>query len=198
MDGGFRVGRVLGIPVGVHHTWIVAFVLVAWSLAIGFFPGSYPGWTPSTYWLAGALAALLLFVSVLIHEISHAVVARARGLRVRGITLFVFGGVATIEGEAEEPLDEFLIAVVGPITSLAIAAASWLASGLAPSDRGVVHAIMAYLALANLILALFNLVPGFPLDGGRVLRAIIWALSGSLRTATDVATYLGQAIGLGP
>jgi Zn-dependent protease len=196
MDGSFRVGRVLGIPVGVHHTWIVAFALVTWSLAVGYFPDAYSAWRPAAYWAAGALAALLLFLSVLVHELSHAVVARARGLGVRGITLFVFGGVATIEGEAERPLDEFLIAIVGPITSFAVAAAAWLGAAVAVGS-GVGHAIVAYLALANLVLALFNLVPGFPLDGGRVLRAIVWALSGSLRTATAVASYVGQAIALG-
>ena len=142
MDGGLKLGRVLGIPFAVHHTWLIAFGLVAWSLAVGFFPSSYPGWSPAAYWLAGALAALLLFVSVLVHEVAHALVARARGLRVRGITLFVFGGVSAIEGEAERPLDEFLIAVVGPLTSGAIAGLAWLAGGAVSPTTGMVHAIV--------------------------------------------------------
>jgi Zn-dependent protease/CBS domain-containing protein len=197
MDGSFQVMRLAGVPIRLHYTWLLAVGLVAWSLASGFFPSSYPGWEPSRYWIAGAAAALLLFLSVLVHELSHAAVARGRGFGVRGITLFVFGGVAEVEGEAERPLDEFLIAIVGPITSFAIAALAWLLARAVPDDTSMAHAIASYLAVANLILGLFNLVPGFPLDGGRVLRALVWALSGSLRTATNVASYTGQAIALG-
>jgi Zn-dependent protease/CBS domain-containing protein len=197
MDGSFQVMRLAGIPVRLHYTWLLAVGLVAWSLASGFFPGRYPGWEPLQYWAVGAAAAVLLFVSVLVHELSHAVVARARGFGVRGITLFVFGGVAEVEGEAERPLDEFLIAIVGPITSFAIAGLAWLLAGAIPDRTGMAHAIAYYLAFGNLILGAFNLVPGFPLDGGRVLRAIVWALSGSLRTATNIASYTGQAIALG-
>src|SRR5207253_156474 len=134
---------------------------------------------------------------VLVHELAHALVARARGLSVRGITLFVFGGVSTIEGEAERPLDEFLIAVVGPITSGAIAGPPWLASGAVVPTTGMAHAILSYLAAANGILALFNLVPGYPLDGGRILRALIWAVSGNMGTATTAASYVGQFIAYG-
>jgi Zn-dependent protease/CBS domain-containing protein len=197
MDGSFQIMRIAGIPIRLHYTWLLAVALVTWSLAAGFFPDSYPGWEPLRYWLAGGAAALLLFASVLIHELSHAIVARGRGFGVRGITLFVFGGVAEVEGEAERPLDEFLIAVVGPITSFAIAGLAWLAGRAVTDQSSMAHAIASYLAIANLILGLFNLVPGFPLDGGRVLRAVVWALSGSLRTATNVASYTGQAIALG-
>ena len=197
MDGSFQVMRLAGIPIRLHYTWLLAVGLMAWSLAAGFFPDAYPGWEPTAYWAAGVAAALLLFVSVLLHELAHAVVARGRGFEVRGITLFVFGGVAEVEGEAERPLDEFLIAVVGPIASFAIAGLAWLAARAVADESGMAHAIASYLALANLILGLFNLVPGFPLDGGRILRAVVWALSGSLRTATNVASFAGQAIALG-
>jgi Zn-dependent protease/CBS domain-containing protein len=197
MDGSFQFMRLAGIPIRLHYTWLLAVGLVTWSLAVGFFPDSYPGWEPARYWAAGAAAALLLFTSVLVHELSHALVACRRGFGVRGITLFVFGGVAEVEGEAERPLDEFLIAVVGPITSFAVAGLAWLAARAVPDQSSMAHAIASYLAIANLILALFNMVPGFPLDGGRVLRAVVWALSGSLRTATNVASYSGQAIALG-
>lgn len=197
MDGGLKLGRVFGIPFAIHHTWLIAFGVVALSLALGFFPVSYPGWSPGAYWVAGVAAALLLFLSVLVHELAHALVARGRGMNVRGITLFVFGGVSAIEGEAERPLDELLIAVVGPLTSGAIAAIAWLASGvIAPAD-GIVDATVSYLAVANGILAVFNLVPGYPLDGGRVLRAIVWAATGSMPMATRVAAYTGQAVAYG-
>jgi Zn-dependent protease/CBS domain-containing protein len=197
VDGGVKLGRVLGIPFAVHHTWLIAFGLVAWSLAVGLFPERYAGWTPGTYWLVGLVAALLLFVSVLVHELAHALVAQGRGLSVRGITLFVFGGVAEIEGEAERPLDEFLIAVVGPLTSGAIGGLAWLASGMVAETNGIAHAILNYLAVSNGILAAFNMVPGYPLDGGRILRAIVWAISGSLPTATKAASYVGQAFAYG-
>ncbi|HEV8637098.1 MAG TPA: site-2 protease family protein [Chloroflexota bacterium] len=202
MTGSFQVGRVLGIPVGVHATWLIVYFLVTWSLAAGFLPATYPGWAPGTYWAVGAAAGLLLFVSVLVHELSHALVARARGLPVKSITLFVFGGVAAIEGEAESPLDEFLVAVVGPLTSAAIAALAWLGARqlgatFPPGGGGVGAAVLTYLAIANGLLAVFNLIPGFPLDGGRVLRAIVWAVSGSLRTATNVSSYVGQLVAFG-
>jgi Zn-dependent protease len=197
MDGSVRIGRVFGIQVGVHHTWLIAFFLVAWSLAFGYFPSVYPSWAPVSYWLAGGLAAALLFGSVLVHELGHAVVAQARGLTVRSITLFIFGGVAVIDGEAEGPVDEFLVAIVGPITSGAIAGLAWMAGSLVPADEGMLPAILGYLAVANGILALFNLIPGFPLDGGRVLRAIVWGVSGSLETATNVSSYVGQVIAFG-
>jgi Zn-dependent protease/CBS domain-containing protein len=194
MESSFKLGRVAGIEIGIHYTWLVAFVLVSWSLAQGFFPGSYPGWSPVTYWLVGVFSALALFASVLIHELSHSFVARARGEEVDSITLFIFGGVSNLRSEPAAPRDEFLVSVVGPLTSFVLAAGFWLLRlAVAPGDSPV-GAALDYLALINLILGGFNLLPGFPLDGGRILRSIVWAATRSLRRATQIAAGTGQAI----
>jgi Zn-dependent protease len=190
-----RLGRVAGIDVAIHYTWLFAFALIAWSLAAGFFPSTAPNLGTLTYWLLGIAAALALFASVLVHEFSHSLVALARGLRVHSITLFIFGGVSTIAGEAERALDEFLIAVVGPVSSFVLAGLFWVIGRAPGLDGTPPGAFVGYLASVNLILGLFNLVPGFPLDGGRVLRSIVWASTGSLRRATQVASYVGQGFG---
>jgi Zn-dependent protease/CBS domain-containing protein len=192
MKSSIRIGRIAGIDIGIHYTWIFAFLLIAWSLAAGFFPSAAPGLAAATYWLLGAAAALGLFASVLIHEFSHSLVALARGLRVHSITLFIFGGVSTIAGEAQSAVDEFLIAVVGPLSSFVLAGVFWAVGRAAALDGTPLGAFVGYLASVNLILGVFNLVPGFPLDGGRVLRSIVWAVTGSLRRATQVASYVGQ------
>jgi Zn-dependent protease/predicted transcriptional regulator len=141
------------------------------------------------------VAALALFASVLVHELSHSFVALARGHGVHSITLFIFGGVSNLKSEAEDPKDEFLISVVGPLTSFALAAVCWLASQALSLGDSPLGAVLGYLALINVMLGVFNLVPGFPLDGGRVLRSLIWAASGSLRRATEIASYVGQGFG---
>jgi Zn-dependent protease/CBS domain-containing protein len=196
MSNTLRLGSIAGIPIQVHYTWLFAFFVIAWSLAGGFFPSAYRGWAPSTYWIAGIIAALGLFASVVLHELSHSLVARARGLRVHSITLFIFGGVSSLADEAASPKDEFLISVVGPLTSFLLGAVFW---GLLQVDAWTgtpVGGLLRYLAFINLLLGAFNLVPGFPLDGGRVLRSIIWGATGNLRRATDIASYAGQAFGL--
>ncbi len=194
MKSSLRLGAIAGIEIGVHHTWLLAVGLITWSLATMLFPSYYPRWDARAYWLVGAVAALLLFVCVLLHELSHSLVARALGMPVAGITLFIFGGVSNIRGEADEPGDEFWMAVVGPLTSLALAGLAWLlALGLRHAGTPVV-AVLNYLATVNFLLALFNLVPGFPLDGGRILRSLLWAVTGDLRKATRIAARIGQAI----
>ncbi|HLH23197.1 MAG TPA: site-2 protease family protein [Chloroflexota bacterium] len=195
MESSFKLGRLAGIEIGVHYTWLFAFLLVAWSLASGFFPANYPGWGLATYWVVGILAALALFASVLVHELSHSFVALARGQEVHSITLFIFGGVSNLKAESERPQDEFLISIVGPLTSFVLAAIFWAAHQLVGLGDSPLGAALGYLAIINLILGVFNLVPGFPLDGGRVLRSAIWAATGSLRRATDIASYVGQGVG---
>ena len=192
-QGSFKLGTIDGIDIRIHYTWLLAYLLIAWSLAMGYFPMSGESASSVTYWALGAVAALLLFVSVLLHELAHSLVARARGLRVDSITLFIFGGVSTISGEARTARDEFLIAVVGPLTSLALAGLFWAIENVLPAETAT-GAIAGYLASANLLLGLFNLVPGFPLDGGRVLRSIIWAVTGDMVRATRIASYVGQAV----
>jgi Zn-dependent protease/CBS domain-containing protein len=194
VESSFTVARIRGIPIGVHYTWAIAVVMITWSLAAGYFPASYPGWARPTYWIVGAIAALLLFISVLLHELCHSIVAQARGLVVKSITLFIFGGVSNIAQETEDPQDEFLIAVVGPLSSLVLAGLFWLGVLAVPNDASPLGALLFYLMIVNLMLAIFNILPGFPLDGGRVLRAILWGATRSMERGTVIATTVGQAV----
>lgn len=196
MKGAFRLGTVAGIEINVHYSWLFIFALITWSLANSWFPADFPDWNPITYWLTGATAALLLFASVLVHELAHSLVALAKGMPVRNITLFIFGGVSNIGGESRSAGDEFQIAIVGPVSSLMLSAACFVAlrSGVGGSDSPVT-AILFYLAIANLLVGVFNLMPGFPLDGGRVLRSIIWRVTGSMSRATRLASTVGIGFG---
>ncbi len=190
MGGSIRLGKVLGITVQVHYTWFVALWALSFSLARGVFPEQLPGLPAQTYWVLGVVGALLLFGSVLVHELGHALMARTYRIPTRSITLFLFGGVAHIAREPERPAHEFWVALAGPLTSLGVAGIFWL---LAPQGAPVpATALMGYLAWANLVLVAFNLLPAFPLDGGRVLRAVLWAFYGYER-ATRIVTALGQA-----
>lgn len=194
MNGSVRIARIAGIDVGIHYTWLIALMLVTWSLATSVFPEILPGRGPGLYWPMGLAGALLLFASVLAHELTHSLVARARGLPVQSITLFIFGGVSLIRAEAEDPRDEFLVSVVGPLSSLALAGIFWGLSQVV-GERAL-QALLTYLFLVNLLLAAFNILPGFPLDGGRVLRSIAWGVTGSLRRATDISAYVGHVFAL--
>jgi Zn-dependent protease/CBS domain-containing protein len=191
MTGGVQVLRVAGIPIVVHVSWLAVYALITWTLAVGYFPRALPDVAATTYWVNGLIAALLLFVSVLLHELSHSLVALAHGLSVRGITLHVFGGVSHLEDEPPSPRAEFLIAVVGPLTSFGIAAALWGVSRAGVLDEGSAGAIVTYLVFVNTAVGVFNLIPGFPLDGGRILRAIVWHWKGALGPATWIASRVG-------
>jgi Zn-dependent protease len=177
--------------VGVHYTWLFAFALITWSLAKGFFPQYFPGWMEAAYWVTGAVAAVLLFVSVLVHELAHSLVAKAKGLGVHSITLFVFGGISGLEEEPRKASDEFQVAVVGPLTSLALAGVFYLVQRAVAGPRGPIEATFQYRALINTMLGVFNLLPGFPLDGGRVFRSILWSTTKSLQRATNIAASVG-------
>ncbi|MFW5920265.1 MAG: M50 family metallopeptidase [Polyangiales bacterium] len=186
---------------------LLIFALVAVNLAFGVLPSWHPDWSPAMTWGVSLGAAVLFFASILVHELSHAVVARLFDMRVRGITLFVFGGVAQIEGEPPSPKAEFMIAAVGPLTSIVLGIGATLAgialggdallageadALTALSQLGPVSTLLLWLGPINIMLGVFNLVPGFPLDGGRVLRSIIWGISGSLRRATRYSAVVGQ------
>ena len=194
MPGSFRIGKIAGIDIFIHVSWLIIIVLLTWSLATGWFPVLYPGWSTITYWVVSLIAALLLFVAVLVHELAHSLVARARGLQVKNITLFIFGGVSNIEQEPQTPGVEFQMAFVGPLTSLVIGGVAYLLLLALGNNTSPLAAILRYLAVTNILLGIFNLIPGFPLDGGRVLRSIVWKLSGSLRTATRITTLVGEVI----
>lgn len=197
MGGRLHVLTVRGIPIYIHASWLAIYALITWTLAVGYFPGTLPDLPRAAYWVDGLIAALLLFVSVLLHELSHSIVAGAHGLSVRGITLHVFGGVSELEDEPPSPRGEFLIAVVGPITSFAIAAVLWgiRAGGLL--GAGSARAVVSYLIVVNVAVGVFNLIPGFPLDGGRLLRAALWRWQGSLGRATYLASRVGVAFAFG-
>src|SRR5215470_19544274 len=210
MRQSLSLGRIFGIEVRIHFTWLLAFAFVTWGLATGYFRFVAPRQGLGTPLLLGALSALLLFGSVLVHEFSHSLVARALGMRVRDITLFVFGGVSNIGGQARGAREEFLVAVVGPLTSFALAGGFWLIGrslGGTPgldllfgSVRGLrsltpALAILNYLTAINLLLGAFNLVPAFPLDGGRAFRSIVWGITRRFGRATAIATTVGQGFG---
>lgn len=193
MPGSIRLGKIAGIEIDINYSWIIILVLITWSLATQFMV-IYPGWGTVTYWIVGLIAAILLFVSVLLHELAHSLVARSRDLPVKSITLFIFGGVSNIEREPQSPGTEFWMAIVGPITSIVIGIIAFLLYLPVGLTRSPVAAILNYLAIANILLGVFNLIPGFPLDGGRVLRSIVWKITGNLRRATRIAAGVGQFV----
>ncbi|HOM70644.1 MAG TPA: site-2 protease family protein [Armatimonadota bacterium] len=194
---GINIGKIAGFQISIDWSWLIIFFLVTYSLAVAYFPQVYPDLSSSTSWIMGVIAALLLFASVLAHELMHSVVARNNGIEIKGITLFIFGGMAQTKGEARTPKVEFWMAISGPLTSLAVAALFYAVTraSIAFELPTAVVAISGYLALINLILAIFNMVPGFPLDGGRVLRSGLWAWFNDLEKATRYASYTGQGFG---
>ncbi len=193
MKKGLRILRIKGIDVYLHYSWWIIFALLAYSLALDFFPSAYPGLSGVMYWLMGGLAALSLFVSVLLHELSHSFVAKARKIKVESITLFFFGGVASLPSEDIQPTTEFWMALAGPLFSLVFAGVLYLVHQLALPLLW--EAVTAYLWQINLILGLFNLVPGFPLDGGRVFRALLMFYYHDIRKATRIASRGGRFFG---
>jgi Zn-dependent protease/predicted transcriptional regulator len=195
MEASISLGHIRGIPIGLHYSWFIVFGLLTFSLASGFFPRMYPDWEPIVYWITGALASILLFVSVLLHELGHAFTAQAKGIPVRSITLFIFGGVANIGEDSETARDEFAIAIMGPVVSVAIAAISGALYFTIGRIQEQFEAVLMYLAIVNTILVVFNMIPGFPLDGGRVFRAILWGITGNVMTATRIASMVGVFIG---
>jgi Zn-dependent protease/CBS domain-containing protein len=192
MPGSLRIASIAGIDIYVHVSWVLILVFLTFSLATGWFPSFYPGYSTTTYVLLGFVSVVLLFVSVLLHELAHSFVARARGLPVKNITLFIFGGVSNIEQEPQTPGVEFSMAFVGPLVSLLIGALSYGVFVLVRDHHWLIEPVLSYLAITNVILGIFNLLPGFPLDGGRVLRSIIWKATGNMQTATTITTLVGQ------
>jgi Zn-dependent protease/CBS domain-containing protein len=195
----WRLFRLLGIPISLDASWLIILALLTWTL-IDLFREAVPDLPFATYWVMGLGAALAFFTCIVLHELGHALVARAVGIPIRGITLFLFGGVAEMEDEPPSASSEFLMAVAGPAVSAVLAAVFWLSSGLVEAPAIVFP--LRYLAGINLAVLVFNLLPAFPLDGGRVLRSILWGALGNLRRATYWAALSGQAfawllIGLG-
>ena len=191
-----RLTTIRGIEVGLHYSWFIIFFLITFSLTTRF-ASEHPHWTTVEHYTVAIATSLLFFASIFLHELAHSFVALAKGIHVRSITLFAFGGVAQIGREPDRPLTEFQIAVAGPIASALLAVGFWLVSSLAGDQFEHVAALGGWLASINLMLAIFNLVPGFPLDGGRILRAVLWHGTGSFSKATRIAAGSGQIIGYG-
>lgn len=197
MKKSFPLGRVLGFPISVDSSWFILFALILWSFSTLAFPSAVPGLSSPAYGVMGVAGALLFFASLLAHELAHALVARWKGIPVDGITLFLFGGMARTRMEAETAGDEFQIAAVGPLMSFLVAVLLGLLF-MAGASLGVSPAVLAvlqYIAVLNVILAVFNMLPGFPLDGGRVLRAVIWKSTGDATKATRWAAGVGRLMG---
>jgi Zn-dependent protease len=187
---GFSIA---GIRIRIDQSWFIAFVLFAWALSVGYFPFQAPNHSTSAYWIFGTLSALGLFASVLIHELSHCVIARRLGVPVRQITLFFFSGVSEMtQSRSSSPGAEFRITIAGPIASIALGIVlEALSYGMRDSVDRLTAVTLHYLVLVNLLLAAFNLLPGFPLDGGRVLRSYLWHRIGDFGKATRVAARVG-------
>jgi len=188
------LGRIFGIPIGLDYSWFLIFALLTWMLATSYFPAEFKNWPQPLYWFMGALTAVMLFGSVLLHELGHSVVALRYKVPVRSITLFIFGGVAQIGAEPPSAIAEFFIAAAGPLVSLFLGLLFY-AIQLAVAGSEPLLGLAKYLAYINLSLALFNLIPGYPLDGGRVFRAIVWAITKNLRRATLIAANVGRFFG---
>lgn len=190
---GFYLFEIFGIKVTINYSWLIIFLLVTWGLSAGYFPRYFPDYSAQTYWGAGLIAAILFFASILIHELSHSIVAVRSGIKIPEITLFIFGGVAHLSEEPTDPRVELKIAIAGPITSFVLAGIFWaiaaMTAGTAPS---IITAVFGYLAWINAALAIFNLVPGYPLDGGRIFRALVWWQTGSVVKATKWASDIGK------
>ena len=190
-----RMLRLFGFDVYVEASWVIVAVLVTWSLAIGLFPATAPGLSPSTYLAMAVAGAAGLFASIVLHEMTHSLVARRYDMPIQGITLFIFGGVAEMADEPTSPRGEFLMALAGPVASLALALL-FLAGGAAAQAAAPAAAVLGYLGAINMVLALFNLIPAFPLDGGRMLRAVLWGWRKDIIWASRIASAAGEALAI--
>jgi Zn-dependent protease/CBS domain-containing protein len=193
MRNSFKVATIGGIQIYIDWTWLLAFAFFTWSLG-AYYDTTFHSWGHGTAYLIGAISTLLLFVTVLLHELGHSFTARSLGLPVNTITLFIFGGVSSLTQEPPTPRVEFLVTIAGPLVSLALAGIFYLLHAAAGGGSSEVSAVLGYLASVNLILALFNLIPAFPLDGGRVFRSIVWGITGSVSRATRLATTVSRFI----
>jgi len=196
MRSEIGLGRILGISIRIHLSWFIIFGLVTWALAENYFPTTYPGWSAALTITVSLVTSLLFFVSVLAHELMHSLVAKRYGIPVSTITLFILGGIAHIAEEPKKPRVEFLVAIAGPLTNITIGVVCGVAWLALPMSAEIAVAVSFWLAWINLMLGVFNLVPGFPMDGGRVIRAWLWWRSGNLDQATRTASGIGKTVGL--
>jgi len=193
LKGAWKIGTIMGIPIRIHFSWLIVFGLLTWLLSSRYFPQVTPDLPFVSYWINGVLAALFLFASVAFHELAHSYVAQKYRLTIESITLFIFGGVAQLKGEPPHPKAEFWIAIAGPVSSFFLSGLFFL---LAMNMAGGTRALFAYLAQINFIIGVFNLIPGFPMDGGRVLRSALWGKKKDYFYATQKASSIGKGIAL--
>jgi len=199
LKSSIPIGRISGIEIRLHYSWFLIFGLVTWALASNYFPSAYPSWSLMTRVIAGIITSFFFFSSVLAHELMHSLVSQRQGVPVQAITLFIFGGVSQITEEPKTPKDEFRMAIAGPLTSLIIGGVlfgvyfTWRDTNT--TSVQLITAITYWLGYINLVLGVFNLIPGFPLDGGRVLRSILWWRSGNLRKSTRTSSNIGRIVG---
>lgn len=195
MNASIKLGKIMGIPIGLHGSWFLIFALTTWSLASGYFPNQYPQLSTIAHTVLAVITSILFFGSVLFHELGHSLIAIRNQVPVKAITLFIFGGVAQIARDPDSPGSEFRIAIAGPLASLLLAGVFGTLL-LVSEQTQFLSAPSLYLMRINLILALFNMIPGFPLDGGRVLRAFIWKLTGNYQRSTQIASVSGQVVAI--
>lgn len=197
--GGIPIGKAFGISLRLHYSWFLIFVLVTWALAAVYFPSTHPTWSLALKIGVGVITSILFFGSVLFHELMHSIVALREGIQIQAITLFFLGGVSQMTGEPKTAGDEFRMAAAGPFSSLVLGGLFlgiyYLLRGFTSETAQIIAAISQYLGLINILLGVFNLIPGFPLDGGRVLRSLIWWRSRNLQSATRIASNIGRVIG---
>lgn len=194
----FTLFRLFGFEVGIDPTWIILAILVAWSLSTGYFPFYYRNLSTEAYWIMGIIGAVGLFLSIIFHEFSHSLVARRSGMPMKGITLFIFGGVAEMNEEPPGAKEEFWMALAGPVSSFVAAGVFYALEGLGNAVAWPIYitAVVGYLALINFILAVFNLIPAYPLDGGRILRSVLWGWKKNIRWATRISSQIGAGFGI--
>jgi Zn-dependent protease/predicted transcriptional regulator len=193
-SGSLKIATIMGIPIRVHFSWLIIFGLITWSLSTFYFPRAAPELPGLSYWISGIAAALLLFVSVALHELSHSFIAMRYGQSIVSITLFIFGGVAQMKGEPDHPMAEFKMAIAGPLSSFLLSGIFFVFYNMVTGQ--VEKALFQYLSYINLVVAVFNLIPGFPMDGGRVVRAYLWKKTNDFYYATRKASNYGQKIAI--
>jgi len=192
----FQIAKIFGIPFRLDFSWFIIFIFVTLMLSMSFFPDSFKGWHSEYYWIVGIATSLLFFASVIVHELAHSIMSKRTGIQVKSITLFLFGGIAQIGKEATQPKTELVISIAGPASSAFLAGIFYGIAYLCNGLNVYLFALTSYLSYVNLILAVFNMIPGFPLDGGRVLRAVIWLATGNYLRATKIATTAGYVISI--
>ncbi len=197
INNGIPLGKISGIQIRLDYSWFIIFALVTWSLSAGYFPRQFPRLDVSSYWIAGIVASILFFFSIILHELMHSVIALKSGIKIRSITLFIFGGATHLSREAKTPRKEFWIALSGPLASIFLGLTIWGAAMIITDDVSpIIASVFHYLAWINVFLGIFNLVPAFPLDGGRILRAIAWWKTGNPAYAIRLSTDLGKGFSI--